>query len=248
MKDMKNRIFRFDNVEIDVPNLRVTVNSEIRPLEPKSFRLLLFLLENPGRALTKDEIMSVVWPDAFVSDNSLARAVTQIRKVLEDDPKAPKYIETVPTVGYRFVGECEEKQMPPGEPDHRVANTEVHRYRWAAITAASIAFGVLAIGTVSWMRGPAGPASGSRSAVLKNTTFSQLTDQPGQELYPRLMASRWSMPAGPLGTGTSTRKESAERIPQISPRTQRRMTRSQPSLPMANTSLFVLSATAGESL
>src|SRR5271166_2377929 len=110
MKDVKNRCYRFDDVEIDVQNLTVTVGSEIRPLEPKSFRLLLFLVENPGRVLPKEEMMAVVWPDAFVSDNSLARAITQIRKVLDDDPKAPKYIETVPSVGYRFVGVCKAEQ------------------------------------------------------------------------------------------------------------------------------------------
>src|SRR6202166_3910513 len=102
---MKNGFYRFNGVEIDAQNLRVTVGSETRPLEPKSFRLLLFLVENAGRVLPKDEIMAVVWPDTFVSDNSLARAITQIRKALDDDPKAPKYIETVPTVGYRFIAE-----------------------------------------------------------------------------------------------------------------------------------------------
>ena len=76
---------------------------EIRPLEPKSFRLLLFLIENPGRALPKEEIMAVVWPDAFVSDNSLARAITQIRKALDDDPKAPRFIRTVRTAGYLLI-------------------------------------------------------------------------------------------------------------------------------------------------
>ncbi len=87
---MKIGFYRFNGVEIDAQNLRVTVGSEIRPLEPKSFRLLLFLVENPGRVLPKEEIMGVVWPDAFVSDNSLARAITQIRKALDDDPKAPR--------------------------------------------------------------------------------------------------------------------------------------------------------------
>jgi DNA-binding winged helix-turn-helix (wHTH) protein len=75
------------------------VGSEIRPLEPKSFRLLVFLVENSGRVLPKDEIMAAVWRDTFVSDNSLNRAITQIRKALDEDPKAPKYIETIPTVG-----------------------------------------------------------------------------------------------------------------------------------------------------
>jgi Tol biopolymer transport system component/DNA-binding winged helix-turn-helix (wHTH) protein len=106
MRDARNFCYRFDDVQVDVQNLRVTVGAEIRPLEPKSFRLLVFLVENPGRALTKDEIMAAVWPGSFVSDNSLARAITQIRKALDDDPKAPRYVETVPTVGYRFVGEC----------------------------------------------------------------------------------------------------------------------------------------------
>ena len=113
MKDMKNRIFRFENVEIDVQNLRVTVNSEIRPLEPKSFRLLLFLVENSGRVLTKDEVMGAVWPDTAVSDNSLARAITQIRKTLDDDSKAPKYVETVPSAGYRFIGDVKGQPARP---------------------------------------------------------------------------------------------------------------------------------------
>src|ERR1700730_2844776 len=105
MKDGKNQRYRFENVEINVQNLRVTVDSEIRPLEPKSFRLLLLLVENPDRVLSKEEIMGVVWPGAFVSDNSLARAVAQIRKALDDDSKSPKYVETVPSVGYRFIAE-----------------------------------------------------------------------------------------------------------------------------------------------
>ena len=109
MKNVKNRLYRFDEVEIDVQNLRVMVGSEIRPLEPKSFRLLLFLAENPGRVLAKDEIMAAVWADSFVSDNSLARAITQIRKAIDDDPTSPRYIETVPSVGYRFVADGREE-------------------------------------------------------------------------------------------------------------------------------------------
>ena len=179
MREASNRKYCFDDVEIDVSNLRVTVASEIRPLEPKSFRLLLFLVENPGRALTKEEIMAAVWPDATVSDNSLARAVTQIRKVLEDDPKSPKYIETVPTVGYRFVGQCKDDQI---EPDPRVAPTEVPRSRRAAITAACIACGVLAIGAALW----ALRSTGRLAAAPGNTRVVQLTDQPGEELYPSL--------------------------------------------------------------
>jgi Tol biopolymer transport system component/DNA-binding winged helix-turn-helix (wHTH) protein len=186
MRDVKGRRYRFDEIEIDAQNLRVTVGPEVRPLEPKTFRLLLFLVENPGRILSKDEIMASVWPDAFVSDNSLARAVTQIRKVLDDDPKAPKYIETVPTVGYRFIGELKE------EPRPEVAEAKVEIEQGAGprrggkrrlFAAAVVGLACLVVGAAWWMRSLGGR---SGSAVPRNTKFIQLTDQPGQELYPSL--------------------------------------------------------------
>jgi len=180
MTDPKLRCYRFDEVEIDGHNLRVTVGSEIRPLEPKSFRLLLFLVENAGRVLPKEEIMAEVWPGTFVSDNSLARAVTQIRKALDDDPRAPRYIETIPTVGYRFIAapDIMAEPPPPGATvSHRGAN------RWQFVAAASVVVALLAIGAAWRMRGSPGR---SGPAVAKNGTFVQLTDQPGQELYPSL--------------------------------------------------------------
>lgn len=96
---------RFDQIDVDVSNLRVSVAGEIRPLEPRAFRLLQFLMQNRGRVVASDEIFAAVWGETFVTDNALARLVAQIRKVLGDDPKEPRYIETVPTVGYRFVPE-----------------------------------------------------------------------------------------------------------------------------------------------
>ncbi len=187
MRDVKGRRYRFDEIEIDEQNLRVTVGPEVRQLEPKTFRLLLFLVENPGRVLSKDEIMASVWPDAVVSDNSLARAVTQIRKVLDDDPKAPKYIETVPTVGYRFIGELK------AERHAEIAATRVEIGQAAGLrrggkrrqlaAAATVGLACLAVGAVWWMRSLGG---GARSAVPKHTRFIQLTDAPGPELDPSL--------------------------------------------------------------
>jgi Tol biopolymer transport system component/DNA-binding winged helix-turn-helix (wHTH) protein len=203
MKDMRDLRYRFDAVEIDVSNLKVTVNSEVRPLEPKSFRLLLFLVENAGRVLPKEEIMAAVWPGTFVSDNSLARAITQVRKGLDDDPKSPRYIETVPTVGYRFVAELQESEDQPEVPDAvpaipaprlpDISGTANERQRavlhpggtkpWRFVAAASVVVALLAIGATWLMRARAGRAA---SAALRNITFAQLTDEPGQELYPSL--------------------------------------------------------------
>jgi DNA-binding winged helix-turn-helix (wHTH) protein len=98
--------YRFGNVELDIRGRRVRVAGQPCPLEPKSFELLKFLVANRGRAVGKEEIVAAVWPATFVTDNSLTRAVTKIRKALGDDSREPKYIETLPTIGYRFNADC----------------------------------------------------------------------------------------------------------------------------------------------
>jgi DNA-binding winged helix-turn-helix (wHTH) protein len=108
--------YRFDEVVLDSLNLRVTVAGSVREMEPKSFRLLKFLIENRQRVVAKHEILSVVWEGVAVTDNALARAIAQIRKALGDDPKQPRYIETVPTIGYRFVGRIHELAEAPIAP------------------------------------------------------------------------------------------------------------------------------------
>ena len=85
-------------------NFELRVEGEVRILEPKSYRLLAFLMEHPGRVVSRGEILREVWTDTSVTDNALSRTVGQIRKALKDNPKESRYIETIPTVGYRFIG------------------------------------------------------------------------------------------------------------------------------------------------
>jgi len=98
-----NPTYRFGSVEFRPSNLELRVDGELRSLEPKSYRTLAFLVENSGRVVSKEEILQTVWAETAVTDNALTRIVAQIRKALEDDPREPKYIETVATVGYRFI-------------------------------------------------------------------------------------------------------------------------------------------------
>jgi DNA-binding winged helix-turn-helix (wHTH) protein len=74
-------------------------------LEPKVMDLLLLLAGRPGKAFTKDEIMEALWPDVIVGDDTLARAVSRLRRALADDAKTPAYIETLPKRGYRLIAE-----------------------------------------------------------------------------------------------------------------------------------------------
>jgi TolB-like protein/DNA-binding winged helix-turn-helix (wHTH) protein/Tfp pilus assembly protein PilF len=100
--------YRFDEIEIDIQAFRLSKAGEAVQVEPKALNLLIFLVEHRGRLVDRREILSAVWKDAFVSDHVLNRAIGQLRKVLAEDVKEPRYIETVPTLGYRFIAQVEE--------------------------------------------------------------------------------------------------------------------------------------------
>ena len=75
------------------------------PLRPKLFNLLLVLVENSGRLVEKDELMRTVWQGRFVEEGNINKTVSMLRQALGEDPALHQYIETVPTLGYRFVAE-----------------------------------------------------------------------------------------------------------------------------------------------
>lgn len=99
----KCRVFRFSDVEVREDELRATHNGEPLSIEPKAFRVLLYLLQHAGHLVSKSELMNAVWGDTAVTENSLTRAVAVLRRVLQDDPHQPHFIETVSTAGYRFI-------------------------------------------------------------------------------------------------------------------------------------------------
>ena len=69
--------------------------------------MLVFLVSKAGRVVEKSELFGEVWKGTFVSDNALTKIIKEIRHALQDDANAPRYIETVPKRGYRFIGELE---------------------------------------------------------------------------------------------------------------------------------------------
>ena len=93
----KSFVFRFDDVEVREREFSLTKAGEVLPVEPKAFRVLLALLRNPGKLIGKEELLNAVWGDAAVTDNSLARSVALLRRLLGDETRNPRYIETVAT-------------------------------------------------------------------------------------------------------------------------------------------------------
>jgi Tol biopolymer transport system component/DNA-binding winged helix-turn-helix (wHTH) protein len=134
-------IYVFDDVTMDVGAMRISRGASELDLEPKSFRLLQCLIENRDRVMGKEEIFRAVWQDAIVSDNALTRAVAQIRKSLDDDPRSPRYIDTIPTVGYRFIGTLSERDVVQPIP---ISGSRRPIWWKAAWVAASLIIVVLA--------------------------------------------------------------------------------------------------------
>jgi DNA-binding winged helix-turn-helix (wHTH) protein/TolB-like protein len=105
--DAKSLIYHFDDVSVDLEKFEVIKADSRAHLEPKAFEVLVFLIENRGRLVEKKELLDAVWKDAFVTENAMTRVIAQLRKALEEDSKEAKYIETVPTLGYRFIAEVQ---------------------------------------------------------------------------------------------------------------------------------------------
>jgi DNA-binding response OmpR family regulator len=93
----------FDGLEIDPSARQVRRDGEPVALTAREFDLLLFLARHPGRAFTREELMDHVWQYAFYTDTSTVTVhIRRLRAKLETDPDAPRWIETVWSVGYRF--------------------------------------------------------------------------------------------------------------------------------------------------
>lgn len=104
--------YRFDDVAVDLENFRASKNGREITLTPRGFDVLIFLLQNSGRVVEKKEIFDFVWKDTFVGDNALTKIIKEIRHATGDDANNPRYIETVPKRGYRFIAEVEEFHAP----------------------------------------------------------------------------------------------------------------------------------------
>ncbi len=82
---------------------RVTGPNGVTRLEPKVMLVLACLANHAGRMVPKDRLLHAAWPDTAVGDDVLTRAISELRRLFEDDPKQPRVIETIPKSGYRLI-------------------------------------------------------------------------------------------------------------------------------------------------
>src|SRR6187455_466544 len=103
--DRQSRLLWRDGAEVALP--------------PRVLSVLEHLIDRAGQVVARQELLDGVWKDAFVTDTSLAEAVSFLRQALGDDPQAPRYIQTVHRRGYRFLPaltEAPERSLTPAAP------------------------------------------------------------------------------------------------------------------------------------
>ena len=175
-------MYRFDDFLADPETWRLTQAGQEIHLEPVVLKLLVYLIANRTRLVTRDELMDTVWGDTVISESALTKAVARLRKALDDDSAAPRYLETVRSRGYRFVAEVEEIEQQDSL-DSASGKTRPRAVR-RGLVAGAAAVVVLIVLAVSWLRGPqveTPQAEAIRSlAVLP---LSNLTGDPEQGYY-----------------------------------------------------------------
>src|SRR5271163_1270666 len=110
----KSLVFRFADVTVREREFTISRSGQLQQVEPKAFRLLLILIRNPNKLIAKEELLNSVWGETAVTENSLARNIALLRRLLGDDPREPRFIETVSGIGYRFVFPVEVSEEPAG--------------------------------------------------------------------------------------------------------------------------------------
>ncbi len=150
-------VIHFGAFQIDLSSGELRKRGIKLRLQEQPFQILVMLLERPGEVVTREELRSRLWSsDTFVDfDVGLNNAILRLRNVLGDSTEKPRFIETLPRRGYRFISQVEseaipdslaarEKSLGPSGNDQPGSVTTIHallpwwRSRWAALGAAAL--------------------------------------------------------------------------------------------------------------
>jgi DNA-binding winged helix-turn-helix (wHTH) protein/Tfp pilus assembly protein PilF len=178
------RVVRFGGFELDLRTAELRTNDHHIVLQEKPFQILTALLERPGAMVSREELSKRLWPEGtFVDFNlGLNKAVNRLREALEDSAEQPRFIETFPKRGYRFVApisEVTDAEVAGSEPpDRKILYAGTRRRKLASGAAVLIA--ALVAGGVYWRRSHQVTTLTERDTVVlanfTNTTGDALFD------------------------------------------------------------------------
>jgi Tol biopolymer transport system component/DNA-binding winged helix-turn-helix (wHTH) protein len=182
------RKYEWDGFVLDLDAYSLEREGAVLALEPKAFNLLAFLIERPGRVLTKQEIFDAVWPGTVVSDHALTRVVAQIRRVLGDEAREARYIETVPTRGYRWLPRVKlvaDASLPQAEvsaPATTAPEAAPPRRSYFPGFVAGLTVASMLLVAAAWNERATPGAAPSSPQALRSPV--QVTTNPGLDLHP----------------------------------------------------------------
>jgi Tol biopolymer transport system component/DNA-binding winged helix-turn-helix (wHTH) protein len=187
------QIFRFGIFEVDIACGELRKHGSRVRLQEQPFQVLVSLLDHAGELVSRDELFHKIWPpDTFVDfEQGLGTAIKKLRQSLGDDADAPRYIETLPKRGYRFIAAVEKSAGRSGvKPDQvsgavlqlgpkasisdAVAKPASRHWRIASIAMVALAFVAIAF----WLM--------KHEAVISVASISTVTSYPGDEREPSM--------------------------------------------------------------
>ncbi len=186
---------RFEDFELDVRAGELRKGGVRMRLRGQPLQVLEILLERAGDVVTREELQSQIWPaDTFVDfDHSLHNAIARIREVLGDSAENPRYIETLPRRGYRYIGPVEDAQAPPAAAEKTGNAGEVvslaepgkPQSRLSVVVRAAILCAVVALGLVAWAAWRSAHAKPAAASIhsLAVLPLSNLSGDPSEEFF-----------------------------------------------------------------
>ena len=196
-------LYRFSQFALDSRKRTVSRADSPVSLTPKAFDVLLFLVQNPNRLVTKEELLQAVWGDTFVEEGNLTQYISHLRKALGDNSEDARLIVTIARKGYQFTGDVAvadgadtpkqiSVQTPVTEssradtrpalefPTKEATPKTSKSWRKAAVLGTSAVI-LVVVGYMSWRHFRAITPSSSGKIMLAVLPFENLTGDPNQE-------------------------------------------------------------------
>jgi len=182
-------IYRFGAYELDSRTRELRKSGMRIRCQEQPLQVLVALLERPGELLTREELRQRVWPeDTFVDfDHALTTAVKKIRLALNDDADAPRYLETVPRRGYRFIAPVQAEVMDTRNPEKVPEDSGVSAPHRPLINARVILMAATMVAIVGfifyWSNHRARAMNAATRIMIAVLPFENLTNDPSQEFF-----------------------------------------------------------------
>lgn len=208
-------IVRFGGFELDPVTGELWRHGEPVDLPPQPARLLALLAQTPGRIVSRDRIQDEVWSDTVVEfDQAINNAVRQVRDALGDDASDPRFIETVPRRGYRFIARVEPVRPAPEPTEPLVGDAAAEKIvsgeaparsrrarRWSPARVGALTVIALGIALAVWVGLDSGPAEGGIVLAVvpaRATTVGSPAEAVADTLTPMLVAALAALEADSL--------------------------------------------------